>query len=64
MRDFIESVEIYLEKMDNRRMLKQINFNFPVHYDGEVAKEIRLPNENTVEVVCLLYQLHAKQTIE
>lgn len=51
LRDFIESVEIYPEKMDNGRMLKQINFNFPVYYDGEVGKEIRLLNENTVEWV-------------
>lgn len=41
--DFIESVEIYLEKMDNGRMLKQINFNCPVYYDGEVSREINLP---------------------
>jgi len=59
LRDFIESVEIYLEKMDNGRMLKQINFNFPVYYDGEVSREIYLPeirllNENTVECVVLM----------
>ena len=54
LRDFIESVEIYPEKMDNGRMLKQINFNFPVYYDGEVGKEIRLLNENTVETVVLI----------
>ncbi|MCI9487960.1 MAG: hypothetical protein HFI64_13560, partial [Lachnospiraceae bacterium] len=56
---FIESVEIYPEKLDNGRMLKQINFNFPVYYDGEVSREINLPeirllNENTVETVVLL----------
>ena len=54
LRDFIESVEIYPEKLDNGRMLKQINFNFPVYYDGEVGKEIRLLNENTVECVVLM----------
>ena len=59
LRDFIESVEIYPEKLDNGRMLKQINFNFPVYYDGEVSREINLPeirllNENTVETVVLL----------
>ena len=62
LRDFIESVEIYPEKMDNGRMLKQINFNFPVYYDGEVSREINLPkirllNENTVEVVCSLIHI-------
>lgn len=54
LRDLIESVEIYPEKMDNGRMLKQINFNFPVYYDGEVGKEIRLLNENTVEVIIMM----------
>lgn len=59
MRDFIESVEIYPGKMDNGRMLKQINFNFPVYYDGEVSREINLPeirllNENTVESIVLM----------
>ena len=57
MRDFIESVEIYPEKLDNGRMLKQINFNFPVYYDGEVGKEIRLLNENTVETVVSLSRI-------
>lgn len=62
LRDFIESVEIYPEKLDNGRMLKQINFNFPVYYDGEVSREINLPkirllNENTVEVVCSLIHI-------
>ena len=57
LRDFIESVEIYPEKLDNGRMLKQINFNFPVYYDGEVGKEIRLLNENTVETVVSLSRI-------
>ena len=61
LRDFIESVEIYPEKMDNGRMLKQINFNFPVYYDGEVGKEIRLLNENTVETVVLLSKLKSNK---
>lgn len=64
LRGFIESVEIYPEKLDNGRMLKQINFNFPVYYDGEVGKEIRLLNENTVESIVLLSKLHTKQNIE
>lgn len=64
LRDFIESVEIYPEKMDNGRMLKQINFNFPVYYDGEVGKEIRLLNENTVETVVLLSKLKPDDIIE
>ena len=57
MRDFIESVEIYPEKLDNGRICKQINFNFPVYYDGEVGREIRLLNENTVETVVSLSRI-------
>ena len=59
LRNFIESVEIYPEKMDNGRICKQLNFNFPVYYDGEVSREINLPeirllNENTVETIVSL----------
>ncbi len=38
----MESVEIYPEKMDNGRMLEQINFNFSVNYDCEVGRGINL----------------------
>ncbi|MCI8586517.1 MAG: recombinase family protein [Lachnospiraceae bacterium] len=62
LRDFIESVEIYPEKMDNGRMLKQMNFNSPVYYDGEVGKEIRLLNEHTVETVAQLLRKDQKAT--
>ena len=50
-KDFTKSVEIYPEKLDNECILKQINFNFPVYYDSEAGKEIRLLIENTVETV-------------
>lgn len=43
LRDFMENVEIYQEKMDNGRICKQINVNFPVNYVGEVSREINLP---------------------
>ena len=47
-------------------MLKQINFNFQVYYDGEVSREINLPeirllNENTVETVVLLSKLKSNK---
>ena len=34
--------------------MKQINFEFPVFYKGVESMAIRLPNEKTVETVCLL----------
>lgn len=66
MQDFIESVEIYPEKMDNERICKQINFNIPVYYDGEVGREINLPeirllNENIVGTIAQLSKREIRQ---
>ena len=54
MKDFINDIELYPEKMDNGSIVKQIHFRFPVYYEGEVTDEIRLLNEKTVESVVLL----------
>lgn len=54
MKDFINDIELYPEKMDNGSIVKQIHFRFPVYYEGEVTDEIRLLNEKTVETVCLM----------
>ncbi len=54
LRDFIESIELYPERLDNGRSIKQVNFKFAVYYNGGEGKEIRLLNEKTVECVCLL----------
>ena len=49
--DFIESIELYPERMEDGRIVKQINFEFPVFYKGVESMAIRLPNEKTVEVI-------------
>lgn len=54
MKDFINSIELYPEKMDNGSIVKQINFKFGVYYEGQETMDIRLLNENTVETVALL----------
>ena len=54
MKDFINSIELYPEKMDNGNIVKQINFKFGVYYEGHETMDIRLLNEKTVECVCLL----------
>ena len=54
MKDFINSIELYPEKMYNGSIVKQINFKFGVYYEGEETMDIRLLNEKTVETVCLL----------
>ena len=54
MKDFINSIELYQEKMDNGSIVKQINFKFGVYYEGHETMDIRLLNEKTVETVVLL----------
>lgn len=53
-RDFIESIELYPEKTDDGCIVKQINFNIPVYYNGKEGDVIWLPEENTVECVVLM----------
>ena len=54
MQLFIDAIELYPEKMDDGRIIRQIDLAFPVYYEGFEGEAIRLLNENTVEVVCLL----------
>lgn len=53
-RNFIESIELYLEKRDDGRIVKQISFKIPVFYKESENGEMRLLNENTVETVVML----------
>lgn len=46
------------------RIVKQINFNFPVYYNGNEGNAIRLPDENTVETVVLLSRKTPDDAIE
>ena len=57
MRTFIESIELYLEKKDNGRIISKIELRFPVYHDGQEGNEIRMPDKNTVETVCALSKL-------
>ena len=54
MRTFIKAIELYPERDDSGRIIKQISFKFPVYYNGCEGDTIRLLNENTVENVALL----------
>ena len=64
-RNFIDEIELYSERQSDGRIVKQINFNFPVYYNGNEGNAIRLPDENTVETVCLLSKLSgAKNSID
>lgn len=54
MREFIEDIELYPEKQEDGRILKQLSLGFPVFYEGSEGDAIRLPDENTVETCVLL----------
>ena len=54
MRTFIKAIELYPERDDSGRIIKQISFKFPVYYNGCEGDTIRLLNENTVESVVAL----------
>ena len=54
MRTFIARIELYPEKKDNGRIISTIELRFPVYYDGQEGNEIRMPDKNTVETVCLM----------
>ena len=54
MQSFIRSIELYPEGEGKGRIIRRINFKFPVCYgDGEEGETIML-GESTVETVCLL----------
>lgn len=64
MRTFIKAIELYPERDDSGRIIKQISFKFPVYYNGCEGDTIRLLNENTVETVCLLGKRKPDTTVK
>lgn len=54
MREFIDEIELYPERQEDGRILKQLNLGFPVFYEGSEGDTIRLLKQNTVETVVLL----------
>ena len=64
MRAFIERIDIFPEKQPNGNWIRNIVFAFPVPYNGKEIREFPLESQSTVETVCLLSKLHAKQHIE
>ena len=56
MGTFVESIELYPERLENGKFLKHIHFRFPVYYNGTVIDDISWENESTVETVVLLYK--------
>lgn len=64
MSSFIERVEIYPERQPNGQILKHIEFNFPVFYQGVETKEICWDTDGTVETVLSLSKLSTAQHID
>ena len=58
MRDFIEEIELYPERQDDGRILKQLSLGFPVFYEGSEGDTIRLHKQNTVESCVLLQRVN------
>lgn len=59
----IKEIEIY-KNDESEYPLKRIGLNFPVFKDGGEVTELLWDKGNTVETVCLLSKLNAKQHIE
>lgn len=56
MNSFIESIEIYEDKLPSGRLLKSIHFKFPVFYEGEEIIGLRWDKDTTVECAVQLVQ--------
>ena len=62
MRDFIDEIELYPERQEDGRILKQLHLGFPVFYEGSEGDTIRLLKQNTVEACCLLTKTSRAQS--
>lgn len=54
LESFISAVHIYSEEQESGQFLKQIDFKFPMYYDGEFIDGIRWDKDSHAETVCLL----------
>ena len=61
MRDFIDEIELYPERQEDGRILKQLHLGFPVFYEGSEGDTIRLLKQNTVESIVLLSKLKSNK---
>lgn len=63
MNSFIERIEIFPERQENGRILKHIEFRFPVFYEGQTLTGLDWDSDESVETVMVLSKLSdAKQT--
>ena len=64
MRDFIDEIELYPERQEDGRILKQLHLGFPVFYEGSEGDTIRLLKQNTVECIALLQLSNRKPDVK
>ena len=57
---FVKSIEVYEDSASEGRILKHMEFMFPVSYDAKEEKFLR--NVNDVETVCLLSNRKSRQS--
>ncbi len=62
--NLIESITIYPDKKINERIIDEIDFKFPIYYDGKEGRAIQLLNGTTVETVVLSSQRKADDYVE
>ena len=63
MNSFIERIEIFPERQENGRILKHIEFRFPVFYEGQTLTGLDWDSNESVETVMVLSKLSdAEQT--
>lgn len=53
-RSFIEDIHLFPDKKADECIIKQIDFKFPIYYDGGKRKGYFLLNESPVETVVYL----------
>ncbi|MFR3406726.1 MAG: recombinase family protein [Christensenellales bacterium] len=57
MNSFIERIEIFPERQENGRILKHIEFRFPVFYEGQTLTGLDWDSNESVETVMALSKL-------
>ena len=64
MNSFIERVEIYPERQSDGRIIKRIEFRFPVYIQGAERTALSWDKTDMSETVVLFSKLHTKEHIE
>lgn len=64
MNSFIERIEIFPERQENGRILKHIEFRFPVFYKGQTLTGLDWDSSEAVETVMVLSKLSDAEHID